>query len=308
MLQAGLWAVVTTSYWLGQFEVSIEYADLILERYDRVRDHGLADALNHDPKTVALQYKAASLGRLGYPDSALELMQAAVEHARGRGHAFDLAWAYFFATAQLHCAQGDISAADARLADLETLARDQRLLAFEYLLAPYCRAVCDLLEGSTKHANDKLNELIPIVLTGGAEGLAPEAKAWHAQCAIALREPQRALELADQALAMILQPAAEMRYIYPEVLRVKGLALEALRRLGEAEAVLQDAISTARTQRAKWSELRAGATLARLWASHGKRRQARELLLPIYDWFTEGSDTSDLKEAKALLETLEAGA
>jgi predicted ATPase len=72
----------------------------------------------------------------------------------------------------------------------------------------------------------------------------------------------------------------------------------------EASAWLQRAIDTARSQQAKSLELRAATSLARLWRDQGKRAEARDLLAPIYDWFTEGFDTQDLKDAKALLDEL----
>jgi predicted ATPase len=72
----------------------------------------------------------------------------------------------------------------------------------------------------------------------------------------------------------------------------------------EAAAWLQRAIDTARGQQAKSLELRAATSLARLWAEQGVRRKARDLLAPIYGWFTEGFDTADLKDAKALLDEL----
>ena len=71
-----------------------------------------------------------------------------------------------------------------------------------------------------------------------------------------------------------------------------------------AEAVFHEAIRIARTQEAKWFELRAACSLARLWQSQGKRKEALDLLKPVYDWFTEGFDTKDLIKAKALLEEL----
>ena len=73
-----------------------------------------------------------------------------------------------------------------------------------------------------------------------------------------------------------------------------------------AEACFQHALQVARRQQARWWELRAAMSLARLWQQQGKRAAARELLAPIYGWFTEGFDTADLLEAKALLEDLEA--
>jgi predicted ATPase len=76
--------------------------------------------------------------------------------------------------------------------------------------------------------------------------------------------------------------------------------------LDEGRTALNDAISIARRQQAKAYELRAAASLARLWRDQGKRDEARELLGPVYGWFTEGFDTRDLKEAKALLDELAA--
>jgi predicted ATPase len=76
----------------------------------------------------------------------------------------------------------------------------------------------------------------------------------------------------------------------------------------EAEAWLQCALDIAHRQEAKLLELRAAMSLARLWQQQGKQAEARELLVPIYSWFTEGFDTADLQEAKALLEELDGGA
>jgi predicted ATPase len=96
------------------------------------------------------------------------------------------------------------------------------------------------------------------------------------------------------------------RYYEAEVYRLKG---ELLLRLAapdapQAEACFQQALAVARRQQAKSWELRAAMSLARLWQHQGKGAEARELLTPIYGWFTEGFDTADLQEAKALLESL----
>jgi predicted ATPase len=74
----------------------------------------------------------------------------------------------------------------------------------------------------------------------------------------------------------------------------------------KAETYFEHALSIARDQQAKSWELRAAMSMARLWRDQGKRQQARDLLAPVYGWFTEGFDTLDLKEAKALLEQLKA--
>ena len=91
-----------------------------------------------------------------------------------------------------------------------------------------------------------------------------------------------------------------------EVYRLKGelLLQQSTAQQGEAEERFQQALAVARCQQAKSLELRAAMSLARLWQRQGKRAEARELLAPIYGWFTEGFDTADLQEAKALLEEL----
>jgi predicted ATPase len=89
-----------------------------------------------------------------------------------------------------------------------------------------------------------------------------------------------------------------------ELHRTRGELLISVRDFEGAEASFREAIAVARRQNAKLWELRAAMSMARLWRDQGKRDQARDLLAPVYGWFTEGFDTRDLKEAKALLDEL----
>jgi predicted ATPase len=89
-----------------------------------------------------------------------------------------------------------------------------------------------------------------------------------------------------------------------ELHRLAGTLLLAENKLNEDEASLQQAIRIAQAQQAKSLELRAARDLARLWGEQGRRTEARDLLAPVYGWFTEGFDIADLKEAKALLDQL----
>jgi predicted ATPase len=93
-------------------------------------------------------------------------------------------------------------------------------------------------------------------------------------------------------------------YHEAELHRVRGDLLNDIGDLTSAEHSYQQAIAVAKRQSAKMFELRASTRIARLWRDQGKRDEARELLAPVYGWFTEGFDTRDLKEAKALLEDL----
>jgi predicted ATPase len=89
-----------------------------------------------------------------------------------------------------------------------------------------------------------------------------------------------------------------------ELQRIEGVALTGLHELEEAQNALKEALRISRNQQARAFELRAATSLAGLWGDQGKRDEARELLAPVYGWFTEGFDTRDLKEAKALLDEL----
>jgi len=86
--------------------------------------------------------------------------------------------------------------------------------------------------------------------------------------------------------------------------RIEGSALVGLNRVEAAETALQEALRVARHQLAKSYELRAATSLARLWGEQGQREEARDLLAPVYGWFTEGFDTADLKDAANLLSEL----
>jgi predicted ATPase len=130
------------------------------------------------------------------------------------------------------------------------------------------------------------------------QGLLAEACARAGQIDEALDVIAKALESAGRTGDV--EHAAELHRQQGESLLQQG-APEAA---AEAEKCFGDAIEIARRQKAKSWELRAAMSLARLWRSQGRRKQARELLAPVYDWFTEGFDTPDLQDAKALLDTL----
>ena len=119
-----------------------------------------------------------------------------------------------------------------------------------------------------------------------------------------LGHPEDGLQALAEAHTLVEQH--EERWWEAEVCRLRGVLL--LRQPGtpqaEAETWLQRALDVARRQEAKSLELRAAMSLSRLWQQQGKRAEAHELLAPVYGWFTEGFDTADLQEAKALLEEL----
>jgi predicted ATPase len=130
---------------------------------------------------------------------------------------------------------------------------------------------------------------------------------WHLAMAYAeLGQPDDARRCIDDAIDKVER--SKEKWCEAEVHRIAGeIALKSLASDTEkAEKYFEHALSIARAQQAKSWELRAAMSMARLWRDQGKPQQARELLAPVYGWFTEGFDTLDLKEAKALLEELAA--
>jgi predicted ATPase len=136
----------------------------------------------------------------------------------------------------------------------------------------------------------------------GAAWFVPCFYTWLAEIAAHLGYPEDGLQALAEAHTLVEQH--EERFWEAEVYRLRGVLL--LRQPGmpqeEAETWMQRALDVARCQQAKSLELRAAMSLSWLWQQQGKRAEARALLAPIYNWFTEGFDTADLQEAKALLE------
>jgi tetratricopeptide (TPR) repeat protein len=138
--------------------------------------------------------------------------------------------------------------------------------------------------------------------SGGATH--PSYRACLAEARALTGDLDDALLALDEAIAQIERPGWEERIFYAEVLRLKGWVLSLMGDLEGDERNFLASLDWARRQQAKSFELRTATSLARLWQSQGRRQKAYELLAPVYDWFTEGFDTTDLQEAKVLLAEL----
>jgi predicted ATPase len=151
-------------------------------------------------------------------------------------------------------------------------------------------AIARIHEGATEWTRLGRTILLPYGLAFLAEGLA--------------RHGDRAAALAALRKGLDTAVATGQHFWDAELHRLTGTVLLAENKLDEGQASLRQAICVARAQQAKSLELRAAGDLARLWGAHGRRTEAHDLLAPVYGWFTEGFDTADLKEAKALLDEL----
>jgi class 3 adenylate cyclase/tetratricopeptide (TPR) repeat protein len=304
MLLGGLWASCLSHYFLGEFAVTLHDADGMLREYDPVRDRQLLDWFNHDARTCALGYKACAQWMLGYPDSAATLVDEALTWSRSRRHAFDLGWALHFLLLFVFNHRRDPQRCSQLLEEFERLAREQRLVFYERVPAPICRTLVLLHSDRPQEAELEFRVMIPRMIEAGLYSGLPLWKVAHAQAAGLLGRLDEALALVEEALELIRRPGWEERMSLSEALRIKGWLLQRRGETEQAEACLRESIAVARQQGAKSFELRTATTYAQLMKDQGRRTEARDLLQPVYDWFTEGRSTKDHIEAAALLAEL----
>src|SRR5262249_49780707 len=160
-------------------------------------------------------------------------------------------------------------------------------------------------QGQAKEGIAQITQGLRIYRTTGAELACPYFLALLAEAHGTLGEPEAGLAVLAEALVHVEHTGE--RYYEAEIHRLKGefLLQQSSDNQAEAETCFHRALEIARNQQAKSFELRTATSLARLWQQQGKRQEAHDLLAPVYNWFTEGFDTADLKDAKALLDALE---
>ena len=241
---------------------------------------------------------------LGYPDSAVKLADEALAWSRGRGHAFDVGWVLHFLIIFLFHHRREPERCGPLLDEFERLAREQRLFFYEQVMAPLCRALLFLQLGRAQEADAEFQLAIPRWREAGMGSSLPLFKTWHAEAAGLLRQFDKGLGLVEEALEQIHRVGWEERLSLPETLRIKAWLLQSRGDIEEAELCFRDAINIARKQQAKSWELRATTSYAQLLRDQNRHSEGLGLLKPIYNWFTEGFDTKDLIEAKALLDEL----
>jgi class 3 adenylate cyclase/tetratricopeptide (TPR) repeat protein len=282
----------------GEPATAREHCEAGLRLYDPERD-SLHYQLygGHDPAVCGLSNSAKAHWRLGYPDTGSRILREALSLAERIGHPFSLELA-LVQSADLHLLRGEPELTLQRLRAAEDLVAQQRLA---FIQEPrFFRGAALALQGAREEAVACLREGLasplgatrtrPFGLAALAEVLVQQGQ--HGQALAAVREGLEVQERTGQCAF-----EAELR-------RLEGLAFWGLNRLDEGQIALEEALQVARRQQARSFELRAVTSLARLWGEQGRRPEARDLLASVYGWFTEGFDTADLKEAKALLDAL----
>jgi predicted ATPase len=292
--------------WLrGLHPDAIGHVDAGLNLYHEVR-HARHRFLymGHDPAVCALSIGAVLRWLLGYPEQAQRTEREAIALARRLQHAPSLAHALWF-VGEAQIARRDVAAAMTTAAELLTLSGEQGL--------PQSRAIALLFLGWAMGQTGNIDEGLTYLEQGlaawhalGARNYLTRAICLLAETYLKVRRYVDANEQLDLAVAVCSELGE--RWYLPRVhmLHAHLMVQQSRPDLDRAEASLRMAIDVAQAQSAKGWELRATNSLTRLWRDQGKRQQAHDLLAPVYGWFTEGFDTLDLKEAKALLEQLAA--
>jgi len=256
--------------------------------------------MGHDLGVGCRVHTAMTLWLLGYPEQALARLHDALALAHELSHPFSLAFVGCHAAMVAHFRR-DVPAVHEQAEAAVALATAQGFplwAAYGTSLRGWALA----MQGQGEAGMIQVRQGITAFRTTGAALAVPYFSALLAEVCDHLGHPEDGLQALAEAHTLVEQH--EERYWEAEVHRLRGVLL--LQQTGtpqaEAEAWLQRALDVARRQEAKSLELRAAMSLSRLWQQQGRRQEAHDLLSEVYAWFTEGFDTPDLQDAKALLE------
>jgi predicted ATPase/class 3 adenylate cyclase len=290
-----------TSTFLGEVAAAYDHVKQGLALYDpqRHRAHALLYG-GHDPGVCGKALGAVSLWLLGYPDQAARHAREAVVLAESLENAPSLAHALAF-TALCHQLRRDAPAVLDCSERLVSLAREHGMAQYGAAGA-VTRGWALAYQGPPEQGLGDARRGLDDYGATGVKAWSVYFRATLAEIYHRVGDPASGLSIIDQALGLSDQLGE--RFWQAGMLHFRGVILMSLSAPREAEKCYRDALDTARRQGARSIELRAAMSLSLLWCEQGRRGDARDLLAPIYAWFTEGFDTADLKEAAALLDEL----
>jgi class 3 adenylate cyclase/predicted ATPase len=287
---------------MGDIVEGRKHFDSGMALYNPAEHRPLATRFGQDVEVAILAYRAIALWALGYPDAALADTERMLQDARAIRQAATLMFALVHASfTHLFC--GNYARGIAITDECIALAEEKNSVLW--------KAGAIGLKGRFLAASDKASDAVQAIAstrTGwrstGSKAFLPSAFSYLSKAYADLGQFDNAWRCIGAAVKAI--ETNKERWWEAEVSRVAGeIALMSPEPdAAKAEAYFQRALAVAREQQAKSLELRAAMSMAQLWRDKGNRNEARDLLAPVYGWFTEGFDTLDLKRAKALLNEL----
>jgi adenylate cyclase len=313
LVAAGHWRLGFTLFTFGEYKTAREHLERASAFYKPQHHHAFVSLCGSDPGPSALAYDACCLWSLGYPEQAAQQSQEALALARELDHSPTLAEIHHFAGCLLSSMRRDALALRQSADELMQWADDRGMRGWVAAGILY-QGEARVRQGEVQVGIERMRE--------GMEGFRARGAGVHlsgTRCCIAEAQAMSGClkdGLATLDAALALAEESGEHHWKAELYRVKGELLlaqddDVQARAGlhanagsQPERCFQHAIEVARRQQAKSWELRATTSLCRLWQKQGKTTEARRRLSGIYDWFTEGFETPDLTEAKALLEEL----
>ncbi len=301
-LMVGHRTMGSTLAFLGNHAEAKAHYNEALALYRPAEHRRLMTRFGQDLRVTCLAFRSMASWLLGYPQTALEDADRALMEARQIDHAATLMFTLNFPILiNTYC--GNYDAANAHLEELVALA-EEKGAPFRKAEGVLRRGYILTLTGQSAKAVEMVTSGIDLWRAAGSTIFTPEHQF---MLAIAHADSGR-FDEASRCIgeAMTAMLATRERWCEPEAHRVAGeIALKSPQRdVAKAQICFEQAVTLARAQQAKSWELRAAMSLARLLNDQGNRQMARDLLDPVYSWFTEGFDTSDLRNAKALLREL----
>jgi class 3 adenylate cyclase/predicted ATPase/tRNA A37 threonylcarbamoyladenosine biosynthesis protein TsaE len=276
--------------------------DRAIALYDPAEHRPLAERFGQDARVGILLYRSLALWLLGYPDAALKDSDDALTYAREIGQAATLMYALSLTPwTNIRC--GKYLLANAEVDELANLA-DKKGAMLRKATAIAMRGYLFALNGKASEAIETINLAIAELRSTGSTVSLPSMLSYLSKAHAVVGQFGQAWGCIEEAITAVAR--TKERWCEADIHRSAGeIALMSPDPdAAKAEAHFERALAIAREQQAKSWELRAAMSMARLWRDQGKRQEAFDLLAPVYGWFTEGFDTLDLKEAKALLEQL----
>jgi predicted ATPase len=296
------YALGTTWLFFGALPAARLHLEEAIARYTPEQHRALVFRMGSDPGIACRIHAALLLWLLGYPEQALARLHEALALAHELPHPYSLAHARCWA-AYVYQFRGDVPAVHEQAEAAVALSIEQGF-PFWAAAGTILRGWALAMQGQGEAGMAQVCQGIAAYRATGAPLLVAYYCTLLAEVSAHLGHPEDGLQALVEAHTLMEQQ--EERYWEAEVCRLRGVLLlrQTATPQAEAEAWLRQALDVARRQQAKSLELRAAMSLSRLWQQQGKRQEAYDLLAPIYHWFTEGFDTADLQDARALLAEL----
>jgi predicted ATPase len=298
----GRWCLGFIAFCLGRFATARSHFEKVIAFYEPHRHHSvLVQMRGSDSGASALAYDACCLWCLGFPDQAAERSREALELARQLGHAFTLADVLAYGGCVYNKMRRDTPGLCDTASELLELATDMDFASFRGTATSFLGEAL-AWKGEIEEGLAMLQQGLEIRESVGAR---LNLSGFHGALAVGLAragDMPEALTTMQEALDFVSESGE--RHFEAELLRQYGELLLTIGDEAGAQEHLCRAVEAARRNQAKSWELRATTSLARFWADTGRETDARQALATLYGWFTEGFDTRDLMEAKALLSEL----